>query len=98
MPPVRLAHNSLRGVLHLALAVGCIALVWLVVLPQLGRQANVRAMIDRNEALGIDPSAKFYTELPGMDGYLERVESRRRIAGAAFWGMGDPEAGRVAAP
>jgi hypothetical protein len=30
-------------------------------------------MIDRNESLGIDPSAKFYSELPLMPEVLERL-------------------------
>ena len=43
-----------------------IALIWMVVLPWISRQAPVRRAIERNEAAGIDPSAMFYTDLEHM--------------------------------
>jgi hypothetical protein len=67
---------------------GVIAAVWLVVLPYISQQAGVRTYIERNETLGIDPSAKFYTELPAMPALLDRAESVRRRNRDAFWHLG----------
>jgi hypothetical protein len=58
---------------RLALITACAAVVWLVVLPRVGEVEHVRAMIDHNEARGVDPSAKFYSELPMMPRVRERI-------------------------
>jgi len=50
------------------------AIVWLAILPRVGAQPVVREHIRRNERLGIDPAAKFYTELPCMPGVFYRVD------------------------
>jgi hypothetical protein len=55
-----------------------VAAVWLGVLPFVGKQTSIRAYVERNEALGIDPTAKFYTELPAMPGIFDRVQSAQR--------------------
>jgi hypothetical protein len=57
----------------LALATVAIAAIWLIVLPRIAALPAVQAHIQRNEAAGIDPSAKFYSELPAMPRLLERV-------------------------
>jgi len=61
-----------------------IALVWLCALPLLGSRPAIQRSIERNESLGIDPSAKFYTELPGMPDFYDRTDSARRRHAAAF--------------
>jgi len=61
-----------------------IALVWLCGLPLLGSRPAIRDYIHANESLGIDPSAKFYTELPGMPDFYDRTDSARRRHAAAF--------------
>lgn len=58
--------------------VAATAIVWLAVLPQVGELPPVRTMIDRNNALGIDPSAKFYSELPAMPRIVDQVRDARR--------------------
>jgi hypothetical protein len=55
-------------------ATAAVAIVWLTVLPRVGEQPVVREQIRRNERLGIDPAAKFYTELPCMPGIFHRVD------------------------
>ena len=65
---------------RLAAAVAVIAAVWLGVLPWVARQPGIRSYVERNDALGIDPSAKFYTELPLMPELFDRVESIQRRA------------------
>jgi hypothetical protein len=59
-------------------AVAAVVFVWLGILPRIGRTPRVQAYIERNEHLGIDPSVKFYSELPVMPAIIERVESARR--------------------
>ena len=63
-----------RGRCALAASAATVALVWLTILPLIGRQSAVRDYIDRNERMGINPAAKFYTELPCMPGVFNRVE------------------------
>jgi len=41
-------------------------------------------MIDRHEADGVDPSAKFYSELPAMPMISRRVDEIRRAQPEAF--------------
>lgn len=63
----------------LARLIGCVtlvAIVWLAVLPFIGRQPGIDSYIRRNEHLGIDPSAKFYTEIPATPELYERVQHR----------------------
>ena len=61
-----------------------LAVFWLVALPLLGSRPAIQRYIERNESLGIDPSAKFYTELPGMADFLDRTDAARRRSRAAF--------------
>jgi hypothetical protein len=69
------------GVLRLVVAAFLVGFVWLTILPYIARMPTVRSFIERNEALGIDPSAKFYTELPAMPRLLERIRAARRATG-----------------
>lgn len=59
--------------------------IWLGVLPRLAQTPSLKQYLDRNEELGIDPGAKFYTELPGMRRIIERVQTAHRLHGAEFW-------------
>jgi hypothetical protein len=45
-------------------------------------------MIERNERLGIDPSAKFYTELPAMPWVRQRMAAVWAEGSDAFWRPG----------
>jgi hypothetical protein len=62
-----------------------VAVVWLAVLPAVGRMEAIREYISRNEAAGVDPSAKFYSEMPAMCDVIDRVETAQRRDRAAFW-------------
>lgn len=84
MPPAPSA-GSRNGAGRLLAACAAIAVVWLVVLPAVGRIPAVDAYIARNEAAGIDPSVKFYSEVPCMSLVIERVDSAHRTSGAVFW-------------
>lgn len=78
--------NDVRAAwLRLGAWIAAIAMIWLGVLPAIGRHPAVRRYIECNEAQGIDPSAKFYTEMPVMPAVLDRIETARRRDAAAFW-------------
>lgn len=68
---------------RLSACLAVLAIVWLIILPFIGQHPDIDAHIRRNEQLGIDPSAKFYTELPAMPELYERVQ-RRRMGNAAL--------------
>jgi hypothetical protein len=77
--PGRLAPGA-----RLLACVTLIAAAWLWALPEAAKTPGVRRMIQRNESLGIDPSAKFYSELPAMPSILRRLEKIRVRDGEAF--------------
>jgi hypothetical protein len=70
---------------RLAACLAAIAACWLLALPMAARTSVVRGMVERNRRLGIDPSAKFYSELPAMPRVCQRMEAVRDEAGGAFW-------------
>jgi hypothetical protein len=78
-------QNETRGRGWLVAAVAIVAVVWLGALPRVGSTSRVHRYIERNESLGIDPSAKFYTELPLMPATIDRVDAARRRDAPAFW-------------
>jgi hypothetical protein len=84
-----------RGRCALAATIAAVAVVWLAVLPLIGRQPVVSQYILRNERMGIDPAAKFYTELPCMPGVYNRIERSMQRARAA---IASPVASPAAAP
>jgi len=92
MRPLSLRHRSRRRqlapALRLALCTAALAACWLVLLPLVGQAPEVRDMIERNESLGIDPSAKFYSELPVIPEVLRRMRVHHRRAPTAFWRPG----------
>lgn len=69
-----------RDWLRLAACVAAIWVAWLVVLPMIARTSTVRQRIARDEAMGVNPSAKFYSELPATPRILARVAEWRRRA------------------
>lgn len=75
----------LTGCLKLLAACALLAVVWLRVLPWAARQPALREAIDRNEALGIDPSATYYTEIDAMDTILQRMQSLHRSRSRVLW-------------
>ncbi len=63
-----------RDWLRLAACVAAMGVAWLVALPWLARTPAVRERIARDEAMGVNPSAKFYTELPATPRIVARVQ------------------------
>lgn len=72
--------RTLSGVRKLVGAIMLTALVWGVFLPALARLDIVQRHIERNEQLGIDPGAKYYTEQPNAALWHERVQQRLRVS------------------
>ncbi len=62
-----------------------LAVCWLVLLPTVARMPAVGRMVQRNERLAIDPSAKFYSELAAMPGIRRHMREVRAGGGEAFW-------------
>jgi hypothetical protein len=69
---------------RLAVCLAAIAAIWLLILPALAQVSAIRTMIDRHETDGVDPSAKFYSELPAMPMISQRVDEIRRARPEAF--------------
>jgi hypothetical protein len=78
--PGRLAPGA-----KLAACVLTIGSCWLIMLPLAAQQPAIHDYIERNERLGIDPSAKFYTELPAMPAIADSVDRIRNQHARAFW-------------
>ena len=72
---------------RLALCAAIVAVVWLAALPRAAQVSSIRAAIERNESNGVDPSAKFYSEIPAMPMISRRVDQIRSQHRAAFWGV-----------
>jgi len=85
MPPPRSSNNRGRGWRRLTLWLAAIAIAWLIVLAAVARRHAVREAIERNDSLGVNPTAKFYSELPGMPRVNHRVESIVEQNRQAFW-------------
>jgi hypothetical protein len=68
------APGARRPGSQLALALASIGVIWLLILPSLAEVSAIRSMIDRHEAQGVDPSAKFYSELPAMPEIIRQID------------------------
>lgn len=73
-----------RVVAFLAACAAALA-TWGVLLPWLTRQPAIQSMIDRNESLGINAGAKFYTESESSRHAMTRLESIQRREPQALW-------------
>jgi hypothetical protein len=98
MLPMPCATDALRRWGGLAASVLVVAGIWLLVLPVIGAQPRVQTMIENNERLGIDPSAKFYTELPGMERFLQRIDDTHRQHPNVMWSRSAPEHASISQP
>ncbi|OYW20329.1 MAG: hypothetical protein B7Z55_07470 [Planctomycetales bacterium 12-60-4] len=66
-------------------AVTIIAALWLGVWPALADWSPFRAQIERNRALGIDPSAKFYTEQEATSDAYTGISAIQRQNPSVWW-------------
>jgi len=51
------------------------SVLWLLVLPAVSELPHVETMISRHHQLGIDPSAKFYSELDATEPAYQSIQS-----------------------
>lgn len=70
--------EAVRGWRRLLAAGGVVSFLWLVVLPAIAALPAVEGYVRKNERLGIDPSVKYYSELPAMGAIRDRIESSWR--------------------
>jgi hypothetical protein len=77
--------NVPRGVVQLLIATIVIVAIWLVVLPRVSDITSVRNRIDSNRAAGINPTAIFYTDHPGMAGIERTIQARVDSPSGWFW-------------
>ena len=70
--------------IRLAAYAAALAIIWLLLLPAAARIPAIREMIARHESNGVDPSAKFYSELPAMPMISARVDQLRQADPEAF--------------
>lgn len=63
----------MSGRTRLAACVATVLVVWLGVLPWIGRREPVADRIEWLEQKGIDPSAMYYTELDAMEPILQKL-------------------------
>jgi hypothetical protein len=71
--------------LRLAAIWSGIVVVWVVMLPWIAARPRVAARLHELDAEGIDPSAMFYSELPAMEGVLQKLDRSRRNDPHALW-------------
>jgi hypothetical protein len=69
----------------LVIVLGIVSTVWLVVLPRIGESPAVRIRIERHRSSGINPTAVFYTDHPGMTNIERSVASCVDHPDRAFW-------------
>ena len=80
--PAAVAKNGKRQLTAIAVTV---AIIWLTVLPAIGKIESVQSSIREREARGIDSGAMFYTDLDMMDGVLARSKQFHREHPRALW-------------
>jgi hypothetical protein len=78
------APGARRHGSQLALGLAVIGAIWLLILPALAEVSTIRTTIDRHEAHGVDPSAKFYSEVPAMPMIIRQVDEIRGQHPEAF--------------
>lgn len=74
-----------RGRLRFVAWTATLLVVWLVILPSIGRLTSVREHVARLEAARIDPSAMYYTELEMMNDVRESVHDFHRRHPSGLW-------------
>lgn len=70
--------------LRFAVALGCIAVLWLMVLPWLTRREQIAEHIQLQQQQRIDPSAMYYSELEILPAIAHRVERLHEYYGFAY--------------
>ena len=74
----------------LRLIVGCtlLSLIWMIVLPWIGRHEGVRRDLQRLEQADVNAGALYYTDLRMLPALLCRLDRLHRENPAMFWRPG----------
>jgi len=62
-----------------------IAGVWMIILPLVSDLPTVRKRIENNRTAGINPTAVFYTDHPGMVDIERNIQARVDSSPESFW-------------
>jgi len=73
------------GLFQFILACTIIIAIWMFVLPVVSDFPSVRHRIDGNRDAGINPTAVFYTDHPGMADIERSIASRVDSPTGSFW-------------
>lgn len=81
--------NSAKSMRHAYLRLCSIAFVvfvlWTWILPRISDLDVVRNRIEKNRAAGINPTAVFYTDHPGMSSIERNIAARVEHPNKSFW-------------
>ncbi len=84
---ILVAKSTAQRWIRLAVAMAAIAIVWLIVLPLIGKQPMVSEHIATQQRLQIDPSALFYSELEIAPAIARHVERLHDSFSDCFWSV-----------
>lgn len=76
--------------LGLVFILASVSVIWLTILPRIGQVPTVRMRIESNQAAGINPTAVFYSDHPGMRETERKIESIVYHSDGAFWAPSRP--------
>jgi len=77
--------STISGFFQLMFACTIITAIWMFVLPVVSEFPSVRHRIDGNRNAGINPTAVFYTDHPGMSDIERSIASRVNSPTGSFW-------------
>jgi len=77
--------STTSGLFQLMFACTIIIAIWMFVLPVVSEFPSVRHRINGNRAAGINPTAVFYTDHPGMSDIERSIASRVNSPTGSFW-------------
>lgn len=80
-------RTNSKGVSVFLLSAPLIVFVWTVLLPILADHPHVRQRIEANHTAGINPTAVFYTDHPGMQEIELSIQSHVDSPTGSFWNI-----------
>jgi len=83
--PSSASNSSLAGWGKLIALAATMGFLWTAVLPAVSRWPVVQDRFERHQAIGLDPSAKFYTEMEFFPASQLDLRSRQRGKLAESW-------------
>ncbi|MEQ1826135.1 MAG: hypothetical protein ABL921_09315 [Pirellula sp.] len=78
-------HERNTRIASLIAVLAATSFVWVIVLPRIGDVPSVRRRIDLYREAGINPTAVFYTDHPGMTNIERSVAANVDDPSGSFW-------------